>query len=557
MTPASSAERHISLYSILVDGSEVDAQLARRIREVRVLNYLRLPDMCTLSAQFQKGIEGQGEPIDEHPFEIGKELEIKLGAREDLTTSTLFKGEIVSLELHFGAGSVELLVRGFDRAHALLRSRKVRTFQNQTSSDIVQKIVTEAGFTASTDPSGDAHDFLQQDNETDWDFIWQLAERVGFEFVVEDKTAHFRKQKPDDSPVQLEWPTTLRSFSPRLTAIQQVKQVTLKAHDPKTKQAIDVTVSSPQQIAQIGVGREKIQQAFDGATVHIATEPVKSQAEGQAIAQALLDKLANGYIAAEGICDGNPQLKAGATLQVTGLGSKFSGTYRVAAATHVLRGGSTYETRFANSPAHTLLGAVGSGGGGAGSAATFGSQLVLGVVTNNGDPDDMGRVRVQYPALGPDVEGAWARVATPSAGNARGLLMLPVVGEEVLIGFEHGDTTRPYVLGSLFNGVDKPGDDLLQGKDGSFAVLSDHKVHVASKEDMTLKSGGGLTIDVQSDVSETTQQNYNIKGQKVSIKGDMEIAIEANTTLTLKCGPSQVQLSSSGVTVSGPMISLG
>jgi len=37
----------------------------------------------------------------------------------------------------------------------------------------------------------------------------------------------------------------------------------------------------------------------------------------------------------------------------------------------------------------------------------------------------------------------------------------------------------------------------------------------------------------------------------------MEISIEANTTLTLKCGPAQIQLSSSGVTISGPMISLG
>jgi phage protein D len=555
MSPAASAEKHVSLYSITVDGAEVDEALSHRIREVRVLNYLRLPDMCTFSAAFPKGKEGQGEPIDEHPFEIGKQLEIKLGAREALTTSSLFKGEIVSLELHFGPGSVELLVRGFDHSHVLLRSRKMRTFQNQTSSDIVEKIVKEAGFEAKSDPSGEPHAFIQQDNETDWDFIWRLAERIGFEFVVEGKTAHFRKQKPDD-PVQLEWPKTVRSFSPRVTAIQQVKQVTLKAHDPKTKQAIDVTVADPQQIAQIGVDRASIQQAFDGDSIHIATEPVKSQAEGQALAQALLDKLANGYIAAEGVCDGNPAIKAGAALQVTGLGQKFSGTYRVAAATHVLRGGSTYETRFANSPAHTLLGAVGAAGGGSGGSG-FGAQLVLGVVTNNSDPDDMGRVRVQYPALGSDVEGAWARVVTPSAGNKRGLLMLPVVGEEVLVAFEHEDTTRPYVIGSLFNGVDKPGDDLLQGKDGSFALLSDHKIQVASKEDMTLKSGGGLTIDVQGDVSETTQKNYTLKGQKLSIKGDMEISIEANTTLTLKCGASQVKLDASGVTVSGPMISLG
>jgi len=142
-------------------------------------------------------------------------------------------------------------------------------------------------------------------------------------------------------------------------------------------------------------------------------------------------------------------------------------------------------------------------------------------------------VRVNYPSLGPDAESAWARVLTPSAGNARGILMLPVIGEEVLIGFEHDDTTRPYVLGSLFNGVDKPGDDLLQDYEGSFALLSDHKVHISAIEEIT------------------------IDGQKLNLKADNEITLDAGTTLTLKCGPSQIQLSSNGVTVSGPMINLG
>jgi len=191
-----------------------------------------------------------------------------------------------------------------------------------------------------------------------------------------------------------------------------------------------------------------------------------------------------------------------------------------------------YETTFATETAHTLLGNVSTTTATSG-RPSFGTQLVIGVVTNNRDPDDMGRVRVHYPSLGPDIEGAWARIVTPSAGNARGMLMLPVVGEEVLIGFEHDDTTRPYVLGSLFNGVDKPGDDLLQDYDGSFALLSDHKVHISAIDDIA------------------------IDGQKLTITADTEITIDAGTTLTLKCGPSQIQLNSGGVTVSGPMINLG
>jgi uncharacterized protein involved in type VI secretion and phage assembly len=227
--------------------------------------------------------------------------------------------------------------------------------------------------------------------------------------------------------------------------------------------------------------------------------------------------------------------------------------YRIGAATHVLRGGSTYETQFSTADPHTLLEATATHD----APPNFGAQLVLGIVTNNSDPDDMGRVRVQYPALGGDAEGAWARVATPSAGNGRGLLMLPVVGEEVLVGFEHEDTTRPYVIGSLFNGVDKPGDELLQQQDGSFAVASDQNIHLASKRDMTLTSQGALTIEVQGDSSHTTSGSAATKAQKLNLTADLDITIEAGTTLTLKCGPSQVRLSSGGVSVSGPMINLG
>jgi len=183
---ATAQERHVALYSILVDGNPIDERLARRVREVRVVNYLRLPDMCTLTASFPRGTKNAPASIDEHPFAVGSHLEIKLGARAELTTTTLFEGDVVSLDVQFGPGSIELAVRGFDGSHVLQRSRNVRTFQNHTASDIVEKILREADLDYQTDSSGDPHDFVQQDNETDWDFIWRLAERIGFEFVIQD-----------------------------------------------------------------------------------------------------------------------------------------------------------------------------------------------------------------------------------------------------------------------------------------------------------------------------------------------------------------------------------
>jgi uncharacterized protein involved in type VI secretion and phage assembly len=539
-------------YSVLVDGSELSQEQNDRLKEIRVVDYLRLPDVCTIEASYPRG-----EGVDTQPFEIGKPLEVRLGAVSERLPQTLFKGEIVTLEPTFGAGGCSVTMRAYDRSHVLHRARRVRTFQNQTTSDIVKKVLTEAGLVAKCEASGEPHEFVQQDNETDWDFIWRLADRAGLEFIIDGEIGELRKPTAEGA-LDLHWPDTLRSFSPRVTAVQQVQEVTLRAHDPKTKRVIEASATRPAQIAQIGMSRESVT-VFDDATIHVATEPVHTQGEANDLAQALLDKLANGYIAADGLAPGNPRIRAGAAVNITGIGAKFSGTYRVAHSMHVLRVGA-YETRFANSASHTVSATVGATPGPA-----FGAHLVLGVVTNNNDPEGLGRVRVSFPALGDEHESAWARIAAVSAGSNRGLLMLPVVGEEVLVGFEHQDTRRPYVLGSLFNGREKPGDDLLQGKDGSFALHSDKKIFIESDGDHSLHSGAQLQVTVDGNVDESFKRNWANKTsgsaslqatQSFEINGQ-SVKISGTTMLELTCGGASIQLSPSGVRISGPMITLG
>ena len=127
----------------------------------------------------------------------------------------------------------------------------------------------------------------------------------------------------------------------------------------------------------------------------------------------------------------------------------------------------------------------------------------MGLVTNNQDPDELGRVRVSYPALGTDHEGWWARVAGAAAGGRRGLLMMPQPGDEVLLGFEHDDEERPVVLGSVWNGEGKPEE--LVHPDGSFALRSDKQVIVDAAEGISITADQKLTLTAAGDATLTTE----------------------------------------------------
>lgn len=82
--------------------------------------------------------------------------------------------------------------------------------------------------------------------------------------------------------------------------------------------------------------------------------------------------------------------------------------------------------------------------------------VTVGRVINVLDPMALGRVQVQLPFIDSLDLSPWARVAVPMAGLAHGDYFIPDIGTEVLVAFEHGDTSAPYVIGSLWNATAPP-----------------------------------------------------------------------------------------------------
>ncbi len=190
--------------------------------------------------------------------------------------------------------------------------------------------------------------------------------------------------------------------------------------------------------------------------------------------------------------------------------------------------------------------------------------VVIGLVTNNQDPEGMGRVKVTFPWLSSNDESNWARVAAPMAGNNRGTYFLPEVGDEVLVAFDHGDVRLPYVLGALWNGQDAPPRDNSDGKNtervirsraGHELVFNDDSqgAHVqittnaghqfilddtSGQENITIKDKTGnntIVIDsVQNAITITAQMKLTLQAQTIEIDADTMLTTKAGATLTIQ-----------------------
>jgi uncharacterized protein involved in type VI secretion and phage assembly len=556
------------------------------LHSVRVEQSRMLPDAFFVEAAPDWHKIHEGEDL------LGAEVEILLASPEDSSLTSIVQGQILVLEPHFGVDLIResatphgpqtglrpsrpfatLVYGGYDHSHQLNRTRRTSTFQNMTLGDIARKVASNAGIqTGTIDSLGSPRQFVQQNNETDWEFLWRLAKDIDFEVVVIDKKLNFRKAGTNEAqPKRLRLGEELWAFDPRITAVQQLDEVVVRGWDPQQAQEIEARSRIGKTDTQLGISRDKVAQAGSGGTLTISDRPITSTDEAQALADSLAQKHGNAFVSAEGACRGDPTIKPGKKIEIKDVGPNFDGTYTLAATRHLFKGGSGYETLFTVSgrTPHRLVDLTTPA-----KRKGWGNSVVRGVVTNNQDPNKQGRVRVNFPALAGDMESEWARVIGPAAGKDRGLMMLPQVGDEVVVAFEHDDVHFPYVIGSVWNGKGKPGD--LSKHDGSFVLQSDKYMNLKSKNSISFKSDKDLVIDVGGEekekvakdittestggaVNEKSAKEFVIEGgTEVRIKAGTSVTLEAGTTLEIKANAS-LKIQSAGVLqLSGSQIMLG
>jgi len=548
--------------TVTVGGSPLSSTVLQFLVSVRVQRSLRLPGRTTLRfADVGYAVSSGGS------FGIGTKVEVGIYQGGSLMTGT-----VTGMSLQQQEGDhPDLVVVIDDDAYKLTRGSKVTTYLNMTFSDIVSQLASGAGITASVTATSETHPYVLQ-ADTDLGFLDELASRVGYDWWVEGSTLHFGPPGSSGPVPTLELGKDLHEFSVQASGLLPTKAKVV-GWDNATQNSI---------VGQSGAASESVVPSSDFVQPFLGSKlgeaPVvtgaltpMSQTEAAAAGDAFRSRWAAGTVEARGTAEASDKLKPGASITVTNAGPA-SGTYHLTEVEHRYdrRG---FRTQFvAGDRARTGLADSLSGRPRSGSFNVPG--LVVGVVTNIDDPDKAGRVKLKYPAVSSDIEGPWARIVTLGAGNKRGMVFQPEVNDEVLVAFEGGDPRQPVVLGGLYSGKNtlpewgvKSGQvqtrritsrlghiiEFADGTDpGTQHVLlqlstTSHKirlgadkleVEVASGKPISIKSGGAsFEIDAS--------QNVTIKGTKVTIEAQTELALTGNSKVGVT---SQGQLALQGTT---------
>ena len=245
--------------------------------------------------------------------------------------------------------------------------------------------------------------------------------------------------------------------------------------------------------------------------------------------------------------------------RVGNISKESLGNFIIIEITHEVSQGSYYKNRFKAIPA--TLKALPSP-----KVRMPLAETQMATVLSNADPQGKGRVRVRMNWQTNGMQTGWVRVMTPDGGSSddvksnRGFVFIPEVGDQVLLGFRHGDPARPYVMGSLFNGTTGGGGGQgnncksLTTRSGSSLKLDDSAgsvtLHDKGGVKMKFDGAGNQTLATKASATTTVGKDASL----LQMDKDGNIELKANTKITLTIEGSKIIITKDKITLESPEI---
>ncbi len=439
------------------------------------------PDENIKEAMFEVCGEIIGKPIT-MTLQTENIENLSLNSDNDSTADIEFKGFIVSAQGSRNASlySIQVEARSWDAA--LNDNLNCKSFENMTLNDIVSD-VTEA-YSGDLDTEIDSRftepiPYTVQYNETNFQFLRRLARRYG-EWFFNDGTQLVFGLLPQKDEVRLSYPSKdITNYNVELmldhTAFNHVAS-SYNAYDSQEKDGYSEMLREYNSLSekvfiasQERFTKETIQNMHSGGYANDDSRDtvlnISTKTQARAEKARMLSYTGKTY---------SSKLKIGSTLVIIDNYITNSATNEkspveqdeimIIELVHKFTANESYSNQFRGVPSKSDF-----------PPYTIGEVYPVAPscrakVTDNEDPNNLGRVRVQFDwqaQQDSEMMTPWLRIAQPYAGVGKGFSFIPEIGEEVMVDFEGGNAERPYVKGMLFNGVDNPDGDWLPNGNSS------------------------------------------------------------------------------------------
>ena len=296
---------------------------------------------------------GRGRPLLEL-LNFGAVVDICMGYGDARSMPRIVSGMITEMTTNFPeSGSPELSIAGYDHSFPLTSGKSSRTWSKSRDSDAANEIARFHNLAAKIEDTHEKHTQIEQNNESDLEFLKKLADRNHFElFVDEQRTLHFHKPSDkSDAVVRLAWGEGLLSFKPEANLAGQITRVEVYGWNPKTKEQILGHAQAGEESGRDGKSssagdllKKFVKDSSKQPTLRLR-QPVFTQAEANARAKAALNERAKQFLTGDAEALGLPEIRPDRNVHLDLLGTQFSKVYYVQQATHKVDTNG-YRTRF-------------------------------------------------------------------------------------------------------------------------------------------------------------------------------------------------------------------
>ena len=445
----------------------------------------------------------------------------------------IFVGVVTNVQLHReGSDFGCIIVSGYSATYRMETAHSCFSWNDRTIGDVVKKLCEQAKVQLELNPAfKETKDFICQYEESDFDFIRRLAHQYQEWMYFDGTKLIFGKPRKLADPIRLEYGTTLSSLDIGLQTLARSEQV-FSYHSGADREMQRMT-------PDLAYGHDKLAGEAFRASLGMFSKPARQHALPRISNETELvnymgrkqaaETAETHYITAESQV---PTLRVGSVVslyssfleRVGNISKESLGDFIIIEITHEVSQGSYYKNRFKAIPA--TIKALPSP-----KVRMPLAETQMATVLSNADPEGKGRVRVRMNWQTDGMQTGWVRVMTPDGGSSsdvksnRGFVFIPEVGDQVLLGFRHGDPARPYVMGSLFNGTTGGGG--LEGNHmKSLTTRSGHTIKLndsLSSLGITIKDIKGNSIHIDS------------VGDDIIINAKRNITINAGETFTVNC----------------------